>query len=122
MAAEIDCTACANCCRTLRPLLDHDDVRNLAEAVGVTAEQFTAKYLTPDEEKRGLLMKTAPCPSLEGGRCSHYSHRPKECRSYPHLLQDSMWSRLWGVVDNCAVCPIVYNVYELLKERLGFSG
>jgi hypothetical protein len=30
--------------------------------------------------------------------------------------------RLWGVVENCSICPIVFNVYEQLKEELWYSG
>jgi len=30
--------------------------------------------------------------------------------------------RLWGVVDNCSICPIVFNVYEHLKDKLWYSG
>jgi hypothetical protein len=26
--------------------------------------------------------------------------------------------RLWGVIENCSICPIVYNVYEYLKDEL----
>ena len=30
--------------------------------------------------------------------------------------------RLWGVVENCSICPIVFNVYEQLKGELWHSG
>ena len=26
--------------------------------------------------------------------------------------------RLWNVMGNCSVCPIVFNVYEHLKDKL----
>jgi hypothetical protein len=26
--------------------------------------------------------------------------------------------RLWGVVENCSICPIVFKVYEQLKDKL----
>jgi len=45
-----------------------------------------------------------------------YPDRPNDCRSYPHLHKNDFVLRLWGVDDDSSVCPIVYNVYEKLKE------
>src|SRR4029453_18692251 len=36
-------------------------------------------------------------------------------------LQRNFRSRLWQVIGNSAVCPIVYNVLERLKQHLGFD-
>lgn len=42
----------------------------------------------------------------------------ENCISYPHLHKKDFTSRLIGVIENCSVCPIVFNVYERLKERI----
>ncbi|MFH1965187.1 MAG: hypothetical protein ABIJ42_06545, partial [Acidobacteriota bacterium] len=47
-----------------------------------------------------------------------YSARPEDCRSYPHLHKKKFVFRVSGVFSNCSRCPIVYNVYELLKDEL----
>ena len=44
-----------------------------------------------------------------------------DCRSYPHLHKKEIISRLMGVVFNCSVCPIVFNVYEQMKLELWFG-
>ena len=46
------------------------------------------------------------------------NYRPKDCVSYPYLLKKDFTSRLMGVIGNCSVCPIVFNVYELLKDEV----
>ena len=41
--------------------------------------------------------------------------------SGPHLHRNFR-NRLWQTVDNAETCPIVFNVLERLKTRLGFRG
>lgn len=118
VSAAIDCTKCANCCKTVRPVLDGVDIENCSAGLGITPEEFQTEHLKPDDEPGKYVFKKVPCPLLKSNRCSIYSRRPKACRSYPHLHKEGFVSRLWGVVDNCAVCPIAFNVYEHLKVVL----
>ena len=48
--------------------------------------------------------------------------RVADCRSYPHLHKKDMASRLLGVIENAAVCPIVFGVLERLKAELVERG
>jgi hypothetical protein len=41
------------------------------------------------------------------------------CAGYPHLHRNFR-SRLWQTIENAETCPIVFNVLERLKRRLGF--
>jgi len=59
-----------------------------------------------------------PCPMLNGKFCSIYENRPEVCRSFPHLEQPGFASRLIGVIDNVAICPIAFNAFEELKTKL----
>ena len=68
------------------------------------------------------MFARTPCPLLDGTRCSCYKDRPKDCRSYPHLHEKEMTTRLLGVLGNAEVCPIVYNVLENLKAELVARG
>jgi Fe-S-cluster containining protein len=61
-----------------------------------------------------------PCPILNGKLCSIYENRPEVCRSFPHLEQPRFTSRLIGVIDNVAVCPIAFNAFEELKAKLAW--
>jgi len=115
---QVDCTRCGNCCREVTPLLRQPDVVRLASALGRPPDAVVETYLEPGEEQGAFVLKETPCPFLVAGRCTVYDSRPGDCRSYPHLHKEGFVFRLTGVVENCAVCPIVYNVFERLKEEL----
>ena len=119
---EIDCTECANCCRKVSPLLNSKDVETLAALLGLSRGVFCEKYLVESEEDDGFHFKILPCPFLKGNFCTVYSSRPHDCRSYPHLHKKDRVFSMNAILSNCSVCPIVYNVYELLKEELSDTG
>ena len=76
-------------------------------------------HLVAHEEKPGKFNFNAqPCPFLVDDLCTNYDARPQVCRSFPHLHKKDFRSRLYGVIFNYELCPIVYNVYEQLKEEL----
>jgi Fe-S-cluster containining protein len=116
ISAQIDCTACANCCKTILPILDQEDVDNFARGLGLPVETFTKEYLI--EAETGLTFKGTPCPFLTDNKCSNYEHRPKDCASYPHLHKPGFVRRTIGVMSSCSTCPIVFNVIEALKVEL----
>ncbi len=120
ISSEIDCTDCANCCKKVQPVLDQKDIKKCCEGIGISVSQFKKKYLKPDKKQGKLVFKEKPCPFLKNNLCSIYSHRPKDCKSYPHLHKKEFVFRLWGVVENCSICPIVFNVYEQLKDKLWY--
>jgi len=119
VSAQIDCTQCANCCQKINPVLDQADVARFAQGLGLARAEFQAKYLRPDQDQPFKACFSAlPCPFLKQKRCSNYDFRPEDCRSYPHLHKRDFGSRLWGVIENYEICPIVFNVYEQLKLEL----
>jgi Fe-S-cluster containining protein len=117
VSAQIDCRECGNCCRESRPILQEDDVTMLARGLNISREALTIRLLTTDEDG-DIVFNKLPCPLLKGQLCSKYEHRPNDCHSFPHLHKDEFVFRLMGVVHNCSVCPIVFNVYECLKDEL----
>ena len=119
ISKQIDCTRCANCCKHVTPTLDDDDISRFSKSLSMNKNEFTAKFLTRDEDiDDGLTFCSLPCPFLKNNLCSNYDNRPKDCESYPHLHKDDFVFRLWGVIDNYGTCPIVFNVYEKLKSEL----
>ncbi len=122
VAARIDCTACGNCCRVLSPVLKPVDVQRLAARLGLTPDEFQAQHLKEDPDGEGWAFRAMPCAFLEGSRCSVYAERPGVCRSYPYLHRPGFVSRSIRVLENYAVCPIVFNVYEALKAELWRSA
>jgi len=116
VSAEMDCTTCAACCRQMSPVFVTTDVERLARRLHLTTEEVHSKYLRETDD--GPEFRSQPCPLLDGTRCSCYEDRPLDCRSYPHLHKRQMSSRLLAVIENATLCPIVYNVVELLKAEL----
>lgn len=119
VAAQIDCTACGNCCAVMWPTVTKADVERLASRFSMSPDAFEAEHVC-EMEKDSLALIGQPCHFLKDKRCTVYSDRPEVCRSYPHLHKPDFVFRLMGVVSNYGVCPIVFNVYERLKDELGW--
>ncbi len=119
--ARIDCRACANCCKTRYPTFSRKEAQRIAEYLGMTLEDLRTRYLTFDGEVGKYTTRDLPCPFLSENLCSIYDVRPSVCAGYPHLHRNFR-SRLWQISDNAETCPIVYNVLERLKDRLGFRA
>ena len=119
ISSKIDCTKCSNCCKQIRPVLDEDDISRFALGLDIPISEFRQQYLSADEDSTSKFrFKELPCPFLKNDQCTNYDNRPTDCRSYPHLHKDDFIFRLWGVIDNYEVCPIVFNVFEQLKIEL----
>lgn len=119
ISERIDCKSCANCCKEALPVLDQADIKRFSEGLGISVFEFQDKYLVKDdEEPEKYTFNKKPCPFLKDNICSYYEYRPKDCRSFPHLHKKEFTSRLMNIVYNCSLCPIVYNVYELLKGEV----
>ncbi len=120
ISPSIDCTQCGNCCKELQPAIEDYEIPRIAKTTGLSPEEFKQKFLKPFEKKASYL-NTEPCHFLKEKLCSIYEERPNSCRQYPHLHHESMAYRLYGVIDNYGICPIVYHVIESLKQKLGFE-
>jgi hypothetical protein len=118
-SSKIDCTKCGNCCTLLKPLIHNNDIKILAPLTNKTNQDFKEDYILTDEEGE-MHFKDLPCPFLLNKKCTVYDSRPTDCRSYPHLHKKDFLSRLFGVIDNYSICPIVFNVYEDLKYNFHF--
>jgi hypothetical protein len=120
--AGIDCTACANCCREVKPSLSEDEVKRLAQRLGMEREQFIERYLERTEvnSEKPWQTRTKPCPFLKDNLCSVYEGRPAECSGYPYLSEPGFIGRTIAMLERIPTCPIVYEVWESLKQSTGF--
>lgn len=117
--AQIDCTTCANCCRTMEVVVDDADIRRLAKSLSLPPKELERRYVKT--AKDGVKhFATRPCPFLEGNKCSVYENRPTACRDFPYLHSPGFRQRMFMMIENTAVCPIVFNTYDRLKDELGF--
>ena len=117
VSEAIDCTACGNCCKAMQPILKKKDINKLSKTLKITPDQFIAKYVDKDKDGDNILNQI-PCPFLNDNKCTLYDARPVDCSSYPHLHKKDFVFRLIGVINNYSICPIVFNVYEALKNQL----
>jgi Fe-S-cluster containining protein len=118
---EIDCTQCANCCIEMSPVLNDNDIKKLSVPLGIEIEEFKKSYLDEiemDGNMKRYRFNSAPCPFLQDKLCTHYESRPGDCHEFPHVHKKDFSSRLWGMIDNYSICPIVYNVFEELKYEI----
>ena len=102
---EISCLECANCCNNLRPIATNEEI---------------GKYVDEKDIEDVKYLKSFACSHLDGNKCSIYLDRHEECRSYPYLDKNEFITRVHGVLQNYEICPIVFNVFELLKIELGW--
>lgn len=121
VSAQIDCTACGNCCRAFMINVTNKEVEVVAGQLNITENDFKNKYL---EESAGgqLIVKTIPCHFLEDNKCKIYQYRFSECREFPHLHRPNVAGRLFGLLMYYGTCPIIYNVIEEAKLELGFGA
>lgn len=117
VSSQIDCQTCGNCCRVMHPILKKDDIVRLSSHLSMSQDAFEDEYLIKDQDG-DIIFRTMPCPFLSQNSCSVYQSRPNDCKSYPHLHKKEIVFRLMGVVSNYSICPIVFNVYEQLKDEL----
>lgn len=115
---QIDCTACGNCCMKLKPCITEKDIKKLSHRLNLNPQQIKDDYIEIDEGVQ--YFRNIPCSFLKDKKCTVYNDRPEDCASYPHLHKKLFISRLWGVIDNYSICPIVFNVFEKLKTELNY--
>ena len=122
VSKQIDCTKCGNCCKVLEPPVTAEEVQVLSDVKNTTEEEFTQNYLATEPGSAITYLKKQPCIFLEGNVCSIYQKRPFSCADYPHLHHPHIKYRWRSVMTNYKLCPIVFNVIELLKSRLQFKS
>jgi uncharacterized protein len=116
----VDCTRCANCCRTMDVILDQADIDRIAGHLGTTPAALIAEHLEPCPEGNAWQMRAKPCAFLGAdGRCTIYDVRPAACREFPHTDKPGFTGRKMGHARNALQCPIVYWIIEELRSRAG---
>jgi Fe-S-cluster containining protein len=118
IAGQIDCTKCANCCKTLEVAITKQECKRIADHLGTGHRAFMEKYITAIDG--GFVMKSKPCPFLVDDKCSVYAVRPQSCRDYPYLEKVDFRARLIIFIQNTGVCPIVYNASVEIKPKVGY--
>ena len=122
---QIDCRACAQCCRVADVQIVERDAEKLAKYLGIPEKKFIAEYTAEDAEGVPILKRgKTGCVFLVGNDCSVYDARPGNCERFPNLLRGagSLQSKMWQMVDRATYCPIVFNWIEKVKTLTNFRS
>lgn len=105
---QFQCQGSGKCCTSHGEFgfvfLTKQDRKNLAEHFKLSLNAFTKKYC---DKKRGVYHliedpKNPDCMFLKNKRCSVYSARPTQCRTWPfwpEIMSPKAWKK--EVVDFC---------------------
>lgn len=93
------CTECGACC-TGSPgyvWLEEQDIVAMCGLLNLSREEFIVKYTRQIGHRLSLKedLKNYDCVFLKNNRCTIYSARPKQCRTFPwwaeHLSSEEEW-------------------------------
>lgn len=118
MWKETDCTACANCCKTMTPTFDKQDIQRIAQQLRMSPKDFTAKWLYKEEETGEMMNQQQPCQFLVDDKCSIYEFRPKDCREFPHHDKKPFDDYNETFIGNISRCPATFRLIERLQKRV----
>lgn len=113
---DIDCLDCANCCKSIPPIVLNTDIKRISKHLGLSESGFASKYVTQDTDGDSV-MNASPCPFLgEGNLCDIYDVRPKACRQYPHTDNFEFRKNAKLHAINATYCPGVYHILKRLDN------
>jgi uncharacterized protein len=115
---EVDCLSCANCCKTMTPTFNQQDLKRISAHFGQTVEEFQRKWLRQERGgDRDWLNKSQPCQflNLKDNKCSIYEIRPADCAGFPHLRK-KMSDYIHVHKQNIEFCPATHRLVEKMME------
>jgi Fe-S-cluster containining protein len=117
--SQIDCTACAHCCKTMTPTFKRADVLRIARHLDMKPKAFMEQWLMQDEETGDWVNKSTPCQFLRAdNKCGIYEVRPADCREFPHHDKEpfDLWNDTY--IGNVDKCPATYELVKRLKQKV----
>lgn len=116
---QIDCTTCANCCKTMTPTYSKDDVKRISQHVRMKPKDFIEKWLYKDEETGEWMNKNQPCQFLQpDNRCGIYEVRPLDCAEFPHHNKQPFDEYNETFIGNVSRCPATHELVQRMKKRI----
>ena len=105
---RFECTQCGKCCTGEPGLIrvSGEEIRNLAGLLEITPATFARDYLKPDRPDDEASIREhadGSCVFFAHGKCSVYSARPAQCRTYPFWLKNLRSPEAWQRVAR--ECP-----------------
>lgn len=117
---QISCLHCANCCKTLGPLIKEKDISRIAKFLKIKSGDFVQRYLRIDEDG-DYVFQSMPCPFLDAEHyCNIYEVRPQACAAYPHTNEKNAAILLTLCIKNAVICPAVAEILQNLCKKNNF--
>jgi Predicted Fe-S-cluster oxidoreductase len=114
---DVDCLKCANCCKSISPIVRDRDIDRMARALRISPSELISRHLHLDSDGDYVFTKQ-PCPFLlSDNYCSIYEDRPKACREYPHTDRRKFEQLFNLTLKNTFVCPAAYRIVDLMKQH-----
>jgi Fe-S-cluster containining protein len=114
---EIDCTKCANCCKTLGPKFNETDIVRISSELGMRRVAFASVYLHEDEDG-DLVLAKLPCHFLgDDSMCEIYDARPRACKNYPHTEEKNVQPKMRLLAMNTLYCPAAVLIADELIAK-----
>lgn len=105
---RFQCTGCGDCC-TGAPgyvWVDEEEIAALAAHLQVEVEEFERKYVRRVGRRKSLIeLAGGDCVFFDNQtrRCTVYSARPQQCRTWPFWESNLQTRRTWA--ETCRACP-----------------
>lgn len=117
---EVDCLACANCCKTMTPTYTQQDIRRIANYLGMKKQELIDKYLKFDKKEEDWQNKKQPCQwlDLQTNLCSIYEVRPADCAGFPHLTKKHWTDYTHVHKQNINYCPATFTFVQKMMAAL----
>ncbi len=113
---ELDCLSCANCCKSIPPIVSKRDSKRISKALNISLPDFENQYLVIDNDGDRVI-NSSPCPFLEtDNKCKIYEFRPSACRQYPHSGENAFFEHLSLHKRNTKYCPALYEIIKRLDK------
>ena len=115
---EVNCTECANCCKTMTPTFLRSDVVRISAHLGMEPKAFIKKWIKKEDNSKDWVNKTQPCQFLIDNKCSIYEVRPKDCAEFPHHNKKPFDAYNDTFKNNLIHCPATLMLVEKLKKKI----
>lgn len=118
--AQVDCLSCANCCKVMSPTYTFQDIKRIADYLGMRPKDLKDKWLYQDKKSNDWMNKSQPCQflNLKTNKCSIYEVRPQDCASFPHLVKKPLPDYMHVHKQNIEYCPATMLFVERLKDAI----
>lgn len=117
---EVDCLACANCCKNMTPTYTEKDMKRIAAYLKMSVGEMKKKWLLKEKGTGDWINNSTPCQflDLKTNLCTIYEVRPADCANFPHLTKKKVVDYLYVYKQNVDECPATFKMVEKMEEIL----